>query len=277
MASKNLQIADPAESSGDSGSAGSSKTNTKTYKCIECFKPFPTRVMLIQHQREDEACRSSQMIKAISKNTLNSLSFSQPTLQSLPSPSSPPSIPKRNISTLELLSSMLPSSSLPPPSPVEPNATNLALYPTFPPLSPSIVELNTSILAPSPTLPQPSLPNVKSYISSFAPALAPALAPLPSPPCDAANPTNYHHAYLMQEIMSIDAAAAAAYGEDDNCFSPDNRTLDLISQLDPTRNFLCLIDQQSEQQSGNNVNGGDAAPGPSVEMEPLDMDLDFKI
>ncbi|CAL0302511.1 unnamed protein product [Lupinus luteus] len=58
--------------------------------------------------------------------------------------------------------------------------------------------------------------------------------------------------------MSIDADAA--YGEDDHCYSPDNRTLDLISQLDPTRNFLYLIDQQSERQSGNDVNGGDAAP-----------------
>ncbi|KAF1891908.1 hypothetical protein Lal_00016939 [Lupinus albus] len=277
MASKNLQIAD-LESSGDSGSAGSSKTNTKTYKCIECFKPFPTRLMLIQHQREDEPCRRSQMIKTLNKNTLNPLSFPQPILQSLPSPSSSssPSIHGRNISTLELLSPMLSSSSSPPPPPpppVQPNATNLALYPTFPPLSPSIVELNTSILAPSPTLPQPSLPNVKSYISNF----APGLAPLPSP-YDAENATNYHHAYLMQEIMSIDAAAATtAYGGDDYCFSPDNRTLDLISQLDPTRNFLCLIDQQSEEQSGNNVNGADAAPDPSVEMGSLELDLDFKI
>ncbi|OIW13316.1 hypothetical protein TanjilG_02836 [Lupinus angustifolius] len=189
MTSNNLLVTDLS----DSGSAG---TNNKTYKCIECFKPFSNRAMLIQHQREDEPCRSSQKIIQQYKP--------QPSLEQ----------------PLILL----------PPSP--------------------IVEANTSSLGPLPSVVQHS--NEAEIRSGYS-----------SPD------TTFSITNLRLDTMQIDGDDYY----DDHFASPDDRTLDLISQLDPTRNLLYLIDKQSAGPSGNAGNDVDAAPGQSGYMGTVDLNL----
>ncbi|CAL0311037.1 unnamed protein product [Lupinus luteus] len=190
MGSNNLLVTNPS----DSASAG----NNKTYKCIECFKPFSNRAMLIQHQREDEPCRSSQKIIHQYKP--------QPSLDQ----------------PLILLS----------PKP--------------------IVEANTSSLAPLPSVVQHS--NEAEIGSGYS-----------SPD------TTFSITNLRLDTMQIDGDDY----DDDHFASPKDRTLDLISQLDPTRNLLYLIDKQSAGTSGNGGNDVDAATGQSEYMGTVD--LNFKL
>ncbi|KAF1894172.1 hypothetical protein Lal_00004094 [Lupinus albus] len=197
MASNNLIATNPS----DSGSAG----NSKTYKCIECFKPFSNRAMLIQHQRENEPCRSSQKIIHQYKP--------QPALEQ----------------PLILLS---PPSPSPSPSPM--------------------VEANKSNFAPSRSVVQHR--NESEIGSGY------------TSPENTFSITN-----LRLDTMQID--------DDDDDYdnyhfaSPEHRTLDLISQLDPTRNLLQLIDEQSEGPSGNAGNVVHGGPGQSEYMGTLDLNI----
>ncbi|KAK7259591.1 hypothetical protein RIF29_25200 [Crotalaria pallida] len=82
-----------------------------------------------------------------------------------------------------------------------------------------------------------------------------------------------YHPYARQEVMPI---ATSAPENDHGSSTAENKsykTLDLISLLDPTRNFLCLIDQQSLGQSGKATNGSDAALDLSNEKGAVDLKL----
>ncbi|KAK7259598.1 hypothetical protein RIF29_25207 [Crotalaria pallida] len=75
------------------------------------------------------------------------------------------------------------------------------------------------------------------------------------------------HPYLRQDYNPL--SALATY---DRCPSPDNRTLDLISQMEPTRNFLCLIENQPVGPSGNAAYGANA-PTSRRSIWPVDLTL----
>ncbi|KAK7259592.1 hypothetical protein RIF29_25201 [Crotalaria pallida] len=80
---------------------------------------------------------------------------------------------------------------------------------------------------------------------------------------------NRFHPYLRQEYNPISVVAAI-----DRCPSLDNRTLDLISQLEPTRNFLCMIENQTTRASGNATYGANA----TLSSRPTTpVDLTFKL
>ncbi|KAK7259593.1 hypothetical protein RIF29_25202 [Crotalaria pallida] len=64
---------------------------------------------------------------------------------------------------------------------------------------------------------------------------------------------NHFHPYLRQEYNLISVVTGV-----DRCPTSNNRTLDLISQLEPTRNFLCKIENQPTGASGNAAYGANA-------------------
>ncbi|KAK7259599.1 hypothetical protein RIF29_25208 [Crotalaria pallida] len=74
------------------------------------------------------------------------------------------------------------------------------------------------------------------------------------------------------QLYPTDYNPISALATYDRFPSPDNRTLDLISQMEPTRNFLCLIENQPVRPSGNAAYGANA-PTPRRSIGPVDLTL----